>query len=228
MTSDKLSEGRASVFCSRIGYLLYARLGSELVRSRLRKLIVWCEGGPAYSRTIRRIFRDFYKVNVGLYTADPCRVKPLVFHMGTTIGRYTFIADSVRTFTRNHPMNTKSTHGVFYNASLGLAKASPLQFGSLTIGNGVYIGHNAIILPPTAQIGDGAIVMPGAVVCTNVPPYAIVAGFPAHVTGYRYTKPIIADLLKSRWWEQSPTELDANSGVLRQIWDRTESNAAGC
>jgi virginiamycin A acetyltransferase len=67
------------------------------------------------------------------------------------------------------------------------------------IGNDVFFGANAIILPGVT-IGDGAIIGAGAVVTKDVPPYAIVAGVPAKVLKYRYTSEKIRKLLKITWW----------------------------
>jgi maltose O-acetyltransferase len=52
------------------------------------------------------------------------------------------------------------------------------------IGNNVWIGTRAIILPGV-RIGDGAIVGAGAVITRDVDPYTIVAGNPARVIGRR-------------------------------------------
>ncbi len=52
------------------------------------------------------------------------------------------------------------------------------------IGNDVWIGTHAVILPGV-EIGDGAVVGAGSVVTHNVPPYAVVAGAPAQVKRYR-------------------------------------------
>lgn len=52
--------------------------------------------------------------------------------------------------------------------------------GSIRIGNEVWIGTNAVVLPGVT-IGNGAIVAAGAVVSRDVPPYSIVAGVPAKV-----------------------------------------------
>jgi maltose O-acetyltransferase len=54
----------------------------------------------------------------------------------------------------------------------------------ISIGNAVWIGARATILAGVT-IGDGAIVMAGAVVSRNVPPYAIVGGVPAKVIKQR-------------------------------------------
>ena len=49
----------------------------------------------------------------------------------------------------------------------------------ITVQDRVWIGANAIILP-NVTIGEGAVIAAGAVVTKDVPPFAIVAGIPAH------------------------------------------------
>ena len=56
--------------------------------------------------------------------------------------------------------------------------------GDVVIGDRVWIGYRAIILPGVT-IGEGAVVGAGAVVTKNVEPYAIVAGNPARKVGER-------------------------------------------
>jgi len=55
---------------------------------------------------------------------------------------------------------------------------------SITIGNGVWLGFNAIILKGV-KIGDGAVVAAGAVVTKSIPPDEIWAGVPARKVGIR-------------------------------------------
>ena len=50
--------------------------------------------------------------------------------------------------------------------------------GEIIIGNDVWIGSNAVILP-NCNIGDGAIIGAGAVVTSNIEPYTVVGGIPA-------------------------------------------------
>lgn len=52
------------------------------------------------------------------------------------------------------------------------------------IGDDVWIGIRAIILPEV-KIGDGAVIGAGAVVTSDIPSYAIAAGVPAKVIGWR-------------------------------------------
>lgn len=56
--------------------------------------------------------------------------------------------------------------------------------GPVTIGDRVWIGFRAIVLPGVT-IGKGAVVGAGAVVTSDVAPFTIVAGNPARVIGTR-------------------------------------------
>jgi len=50
----------------------------------------------------------------------------------------------------------------------------------VTIGNDIWIGANAVILPGVT-IGDHSVVAAGAVVTKDVPPHSLVAGVPAKI-----------------------------------------------
>ena len=56
----------------------------------------------------------------------------------------------------------------------------PLIYKPIIVGNGVWIGAEAIICPGVT-IGDGAVVAAGAVVTKDVPAWAVVGGNPAQV-----------------------------------------------
>lgn len=56
--------------------------------------------------------------------------------------------------------------------------------GDVIIGNRVWIGYGALVLP-NVTIGEGAVVAARAVVTRNVEPYTIVAGVPAKAIGMR-------------------------------------------
>jgi len=53
-------------------------------------------------------------------------------------------------------------------------------FGSITIGNNVFIGMRSIILP-NVSIGDNSVIGAGSVVARSIPPNSIAAGTPARV-----------------------------------------------
>lgn len=167
------------------------------------------EKGELYSETLRKIFRFYYEVDVGMYTYGGCFV-PGQFDRSTTIGRYCSVAQQVRTGNRNHPLEFISTHPFFFNPSLKRIKVNPVAYNPLKIGHDVWIGHNAIINPTVRTIGTGAVIGAGAVVNINVPPYAIVVGNPARIVRYRFHKDTIERLLASRWWEKPIDEIEKN------------------
>jgi virginiamycin A acetyltransferase len=72
--------------------------------------------------------------------------------------------------------------------------------GDTVVGNDVWIGRRATIMPGV-QIGDGAIISAEAVVVRDVDPYTVVGGNPAREIKQRYPKEIIQELLEIRWWD---------------------------
>lgn len=180
---------------------------------RLKQLVRWLlhrlEGGSTFSITLRRIFLKFHGIEVGEFTHGGW-IFPFHLDEGTTVGRYCSIAETARTVTHNHPLTTWSTSGLFFNPWFGLVATNAMPTTRLVIGNDVWIGHNAVILPAVETIGDGAVIGAGAIVGRDVPPYAIMLGNPARVIGYRFPPETIAELLAGRWWDKPLTELAAN------------------
>lgn len=190
---------------SRLLYRLY-RINRHRVRRYIRSLVTRLEGGEFYSTTLRRIFEHYHQVKIGLYTQGGCFI-PFHVDKHTTIGRYCSIARSVRIMNRNHPLNFKSTHAFFFNPRCGICSEDPIAHIPLTVGNDVWIGHGALVMPNVREIGTGAVIAAGAVVNKDVPPYAVVVGNPGRVVRFRFDKEIIDDLLQSCWWEKSIDEL---------------------
>ncbi|MGL4278792.1 MAG: phosphopantetheine-binding protein, partial [Albidovulum sp.] len=62
--------------------------------------------------------------------------------------------------------------------------AQPMQEADIIIGRDVWLGYGAVVLAGV-RIGDGAIIGAGAIVRSDVPDFAIVAGNPASVIGRR-------------------------------------------
>jgi len=78
-----------------------------------------------------------------------------------------------------------------------------------TIGNDVWIGYGAMILGGVT-VGDGAIIAAGSVVVADVPPFACVAGNPAKILRYRFSRGIVERLLRIAWWNWPEAEVWAN------------------
>jgi len=74
-------------------------------------------------------------------------------------------------------------NATFTNDAFPRSLQRPAAFLRTTIERGASIGANATILPGLT-VGRGAMVGAGAVVTRSVPPWAVVAGNPARITGY--------------------------------------------
>ena len=85
--------------------------------------------------------------------------------------------------------------------------------GDTVIGNDVWIGQNAVILPGV-HIGDGAIIGANSVVGSNVAPYTIVIGNPAKVLRKRFDEELTDLLLRFKWWDKSIDEIDRLIPIL--------------
>ena len=188
---------------------LYWSFKGRRARALIMKIIYRLEGGEFYSQTLRKIFKEFHGVEIGMYTHGGC-FRAGNFDRHTTIGRYCSIAVTARAMNRNHPMDYKSTHGFFFNPALNYAPKDTVEYTPLAIGNDVWIGHNAIIMPNVRTVSNGAVIGAGAVVHNDVPPYGVVVGNPGRVVRYRFRKEVIEELLNSKWWEKSIEELKPN------------------
>jgi len=72
--------------------------------------------------------------------------------------------------------------------------------GDTVVGNDVWIGYGATIMPGVT-IGDGAIIATKSIVTRDVPPYTIVGGNPAKEIRKRFSESEIQRLLELQWWD---------------------------
>lgn len=85
--------------------------------------------------------------------------------------------------------------------------------GDTVVGNDVWIGSEAIVMPGV-RIGDGAVIATRAVVTRDVAPYSIVGGNPAAPIRTRFDAARIDLLLEMRWWDWSDEQLHAAMPLL--------------
>ncbi len=109
------------------------------------------------------------------------------------------------------PKNLLATSPMFslskkYNGISLCNKDKFNNYNVIKIGNDVSIGQNVLIVGGVS-ISDGVIIMPGTVVTENVPPYAIIAGNPMCIIGYRFDDSIIKKLLNIKWWDWKEEDL---------------------
>lgn len=81
--------------------------------------------------------------------------------------------------------------------------------GNTIIGNDVWIGYNATIMPGIT-IGDGAIIAANSTVTRNVKPYSIVGGNPAEEIKKRFSEEHIEKLLSLKWWDWEIEKITQN------------------
>ncbi len=142
----------------------------------------------------------------------------ILYHYGPerlVIGRFCSLATDVRFIMNgaNHRMSGPSTFpfpimGGDWAEHVDLLHDLP-QSGDTVVGNDVWIGRSALIMPG-AHIGDGSIVAAGSVVTGAVPPYSIVAGNPARIVRRRFDDDQIDRLLQVRWWDWSLDRITDN------------------
>ncbi|MEE3404629.1 MAG: CatB-related O-acetyltransferase [Acutalibacteraceae bacterium] len=128
------------------------------------------------------------------------------------IGKFCQIASGVEFVMNdaNHQMNAVSTFP-FYTLEgweMDAPDSTDMPFkGDTVIGNDVWIGQNAVILPGV-HIGDGAIIGANSVVGSDVDPYTIVVGNPAKLLRKRFDTELIELLLRFKWWDKSIDEIN--------------------
>ena len=147
------------------------------------------------------------------------------------IGKYTSIAPDVKVLNGMHPYTTPfvSTNPVFFslrkqNGGTFTTKQRYTELRymdeektySVVIGNDCWIGERAMIIGGVT-IGDGAVVLAGAVITKDVPPYAIVGGIPSKILKYRYDENTIAFLLKFKWWDKKEVWLREHIELMNDI-----------
>ena len=134
------------------------------------------------------------------------------------IGKFCQIAAGVEFVMNgaNHQMNALSTFPFYtlegWNMDAPAMADMPLK-GDTVIGNDVWIGQNAVVLPGV-HIEDGAIIGANSVVGSDVAPYTIVIGNPAKELRKRFDDELIELMLKFKWWEKSIDEIDGLIPVL--------------
>jgi acetyltransferase-like isoleucine patch superfamily enzyme len=153
----------------------------------------------------------------GTYICNDCSITG-------NIGRFTSIAAEVKNAQGVHPITAPyaTTSPMFFS----LKKQSGITFAKkqffdemrapISIGNDCWIGQRVFFVGGLT-IGDGAVVLAGAVVTKDVPPYAIVGGVPAKILKYRYDEETIQFLLEKKWWNMPLEWLKENSALLCDI-----------
>ncbi|ESZ44876.1 antibiotic acetyltransferase [Mesorhizobium sp. L2C054A000] len=185
-----------------------------------------CKLGRYASIAERVVLRE---VNVGDFSYFERHAEAIY----TTIGKFCSIAANSRINALEHPIERITQHKLSYRPNeyfrwlgVDVAFRARRQAKAVSIGNDVWIGHGAVIMPGIS-IGNGAIVGANAVVTRNVPAYAIVAGVPAKPLRMRFPSEIAARIESLAWWDWPPEKLakavpDMQALPIEDFLDRWE------
>jgi virginiamycin A acetyltransferase len=184
-------------------------------------------GQVMYGTVYLKNFIDHPRITVGDYSYASrfdmpedwaAALAPYLFALSKeklVIGRFCQFAHGTTfiTSSANHPMGGFSTYPFKVFKPETMMGYIDLPFKDTVVGNDVWIGHNATIMPGV-QVGDGAIVATGTVVSKDVPAFSVVAGNPARVVKMRFSDEVIAELLRIRWWDWDIDKIETNLAAI--------------
>ncbi|WP_427025623.1 CatB-related O-acetyltransferase [Aureimonas ureilytica] len=189
---------------------------------------------PAHQRIVflKALIHD-PKIEIGDYTYYDDPENALLFAERNVLHHYDFLGDRLRigrfcaiaTGARfimngaNHAMTGFSTFpfnifGRGWDEGFDIGTITAGLRGDTVIGNDVWIGAEAVILPGVT-IGDGAVIGAFSVVARDVAPYAIVAGNPAVERRRRFPPETIERLLRVAWWNWPIERITQNLAAIR-------------
>lgn len=129
------------------------------------------------------------------------------------IGNFCSIARDVTIQEYFHDYNKLTTYFIGRNVFGENIETEVMSKGAIEIGNDVWIGTGVQIMSGII-IGNGAVIAANSTVTHNVPPYSIVAGVPAKIIKYRFSKEIIEKLLKIEWWNWDIEKIKQNKKIF--------------
>jgi virginiamycin A acetyltransferase len=135
------------------------------------------------------------------------------------IGKFCAIARGVRFIMNgaNHKLSGISTYPfqIFGNGwEQVMPEPGDLPYkGDTVVGNDVWIGYEALIMPGV-KIGNGAIISSRSVVVSDAPAYTIVGGNPARQIRQRFDPETVALLEQVAWWDWPVEKISENLPVI--------------
>ena len=135
--------------------------------------------------------------------------------INSELGKFCSISWNVTIGATQHSFDRCSSHAFPYIQQFDFVKEDRKIITKTTIGNDVWIGANAVIMPGVS-VGDGAIIGAGSVVTKNVTAYSIVAGVPAKTIRRRFSQDTINKLLDIEWWKWDRELLKENINLFQK------------
>ena len=139
-------------------------------------------------------FCNIDKVKVGRFTYGNLSIYTSgCVGEGLKIGDFCSIASSTKfLLAGEHDLHKFMTYPL--KQKVLFSDKDTISKGKIVLDDDVWVGENALITSGV-HIGQGAVVAAGAVVVSDVPPYAIVGGVPAKVIKYRFEPEIVEKML---------------------------------
>ena len=134
-----------------------------------------------------------------------------------SIGKYCSIANNVRfiideAFHNNSKITAYPLVNNLIKDDTSKANFSFKQKEGISIGNDVWIGMNALIMPGVT-VGNGVTIAANSVVTKDIPDYCVAAGIPAKIIKHKHSDHQINALNTIAWWdwEQSKIKTEINA-----------------
>lgn len=132
-------------------------------------------------------------------------------HALLNIGKYCSIAHDVNFIVDEgyHKASAITSYPFINDKNLSEHQLNIIQKEGITIGNDVWIGMGAFIMPGVI-IGNGVTVAANSVVTENLPDFVVVAGSPAKVIKHKMTDEQKEQMNMISWWDW-PAEVIAEN-----------------
>lgn len=157
------------------------------------------------------------KINIGDYTSlwGPNLDVHSNKEASVEIGNFCSIARNVSFQSFNHNFKKPTSYFIGQNFFKEKWENEKVYKGNIVLQNDVWIGAHSIILGGIT-IENGAVIAANSVVNKDVPAYAIVAGSPAKIIGYRFEPHIISQFQELAWWNWSTEKIKKNKSFFEQ------------
>lgn len=165
---------------------------------------------PLTIRTGTIVKHDVYIESTLEYLGRHCYIGAgaAILHC-TQIGDFSSISQGARVGLPPHALDHVGSAHLFAYPSSGWVEVATHEPGPpATLGCDVLLSANVLVLSGV-RIDHGAVVGAGAVVTKNVPAYAIAAGVPAEVIGWRFEEGLREELAAAEWWKLPDDDLRA-------------------
>ena len=177
------------------------------------RVILWRLLGIDYKLILRKLDYTLLKSDVytekGIGTYDNNAKVWRWTSAPLKIGKYCSVAYDVNFIVDEgyHKASSITSYPFINNSNIAKFGESISQREGITIGNDVWIGMGAFIMPGVA-VGNGVTIAANSVVTKDIPDYAVVAGSPATIIKFKFCPEQIKALNRIQWWNWTKDEIE--------------------